>query len=159
MSVWDVYYDHWAKEANKTRKDAFRRRCVEKMMVMLSRQWFYNSDENFLNRHRDLIKQTIMEDMRFYQRADRKMSLISGLAEVLNPKETPRDADFLTWRFDDLEAKEDRIERGPDAPGFVMVPGEIRFWRNMGKNDEEMFNCTLLDAKGAHRLDALLALM
>lgn len=151
-SVWEVYYRHWAMEANKIRKKEFSRHSSRKMIKMITEGLWPNERVGT-----ETIIPKIEKEIRLTYMGVRP-SLVSRVAQILYPRETPEDKDFLVWGFDELSVEEDRIDRGRHTSGFILSPTEARFWKNMGLDEEESQFQELLSARQAHRLDAILAL-
>ena len=152
MSVWSVYYDHWAKECNQERKKDFTKTIARRTEEVLTNYWSSPHEMR-----RVLMNLSTIRNPENALR--RTMEIVDGLGKKLSPLLTPEEKAFLIWGFDTLGIIEGRVDRDGLSPGYVLSPTEKRFWKNSGKDEMEMMiSCELLTAKQAHRLDAVVAL-
>ncbi len=158
-----IYYDHFGKENNEKRKEEHKKKCADKMMALILKHWVWDDTEGLWDREDFRLRMT--EKIRSVVEFNRwpvahRIRMLGCLGHFLLPGvlELPDEDDFQTLGSHELHLINGRLDRIPEAPGYLLSPTELRFWKNTKDRERIGEETIVLSAEAAHRLDALLCL-
>lgn len=153
--IWNIYYNHWARESNEKKKKIFVQKSMEKIIRSLYRSWLYtipDRSEPSYQKMGSMVKKRI-EYLGQPENETKRFEQLSALARILVPSHTPPN---VSKRF-----------FGLDNPLSYMDPNTYRLFVNltqtMDNRDVRRDNIlNYLDENGnklrCHQLDAVLCL-
>lgn len=161
-SVWDIYYTHWAKDANASRF----KRVIEKgkdQSIKKIWSWFnlYEFDldpiplEECMEQLLHDLSQTLPEISLTIQN---KMKLLQELVDCLVVCHTPDDHKLFQFNLEWFSVQNGQVERTPLTPSVCLTPAEVRFRKNSRIRDNTAYLELELKSADVRRLDAVLAL-
>lgn len=135
MAVWDIYYNHWAKECNKKKKQSFTKKCANKLLLAIFRIFFFVDVDLFLWNQKK-IREELIDSVRF---------TLKNVGEV-DKRKILRELASILYPFN-------------DELSFPRTMGRIQRFEKNTNLDCWMTQDLGVDLEDAHRLDALLCLM
>jgi hypothetical protein len=165
-SVWQVYYQHWAKQSNRKRYEIYFKNATFKTIRLL---WFWYEampvhlldSYDFESSAQKLLEElSILGTMLSIDPDDRledQMGLLRSMSEYLCPNHLPRRSEE-EGKLDSFVVINDQIDRGSRTPWFVVPPTEARLTRNLGLCSLFRLSNFDLSTDQCRRLDAILAL-
>lgn len=173
MSVWSVYFLHWASTSNQLRCKEYSRKSTIKTIKTIY-LWFsesYQSTEyisfedcaGYLSRVLPVDLPTLVMGV------EDRIRLLQELVERLCPRHTPDDSTLFSCNVSEFDVRNGQIERGQETPWHYSSPSEHRLKKNLGllggdfsdrrQVNEWNFSGLGLTGNQVRSVDAIVALM
>lgn len=165
MASWQVYYQHWAKDANQAKKLLFSGKAHEKTILKIYNSLGLESPEDKQN-FQDCAKEMVesfpyleIPDDDSVESLSVRMTMLRNIGEELCPSHLPL-KDQMAWKLSFFQIYQDQIQRTGETPWFILSPSEERFLKNTGLFEQSKFKFAgfHLATDNVRRLDAILAL-
>lgn len=159
-SVWGIYYDHFARENNHLRYLYHVKKCEAKVIELLASQTRWGIFCRSCSSKEEIIRKIKKKLGSYLTRIEdncHRIYILSELADLFCPNQTPKEKEFLILGFDLLEVVNGRLDRKKTSLSWYWNPTEKRLYENTGKPNS--FLSSDISAERSHRLDAILALM
>ena len=159
MSVWQVYYEHWAQDVHKI----FQRRqnAKEGIRLTIHHLWCWLEmmpleTEHSYEECKGDLKQGLRGLGLYFEEPDERFKMLRAISETLTPLAVDHNLPD-DWQFKTFVVRDNAIERSGDTPWFASPPVERRFIRNIQNRRYEMF-LKDLDSNQIRHLDAIVGL-